>query len=695
MKATETPLLRLLDWTKQFLIPTYQRTYSWTLKQCQQLWDDILRVWSSDQYSNHFIGGILYVIEEWTTFGWVLQASVIDGQQRITTCSLLLYALAEVSKQQWNEQSHIDIMQGCIINSTKNGDQRYKLLPTKLDKEKYIAIIEWTKIDENDDSNMATNYNFFKEKISQNAESIETIYKWIAKLFIVDIALDRVQDNPQLIFESMNSTGLALSKAELIKNYLLMWLKNQEQTLLYEQYRFPMDKILESNSDLYDMFIRDYLTFKDSSWAIPTMRALYDEFKIFLKSEPRETVDVLKDISKAFNHYSRFTLLKPEMDGDIKEVLMDIDTLQATVAYPLMLELFWDYEENKLDKEHLLQILRLIESYVFRRAICWIPTNSMNKTFSTFKKYLKKDNSQTYYESFVAYLMSLDSYKAFPTDEAFEAEFLAKDVYNFRSCKYLLEKIENHDKKERVSADNYTIEHIMPQNTPKSPEWKEELWGNRKDVYDKYLHTIGNITLTGYNSEYSDRPFKEKKTMEGKWFNASPVWLNGMIKSTEIRNEEAIINRAKQLAVFAKHVWPYEKLSDEVLAKYINKEVSANKHQWTYATHKYLTGNIMDLYQKFKEKVVALHPDVKEEIQKLYIAFKYQTNFVDVEPQKNKLRLTLNMDFEEIKDPNGICRDVTWVGTWGNGNVSVHLKDETELEYILWLVKQSFDKQFE
>jgi predicted transport protein len=289
----------------------------------------------------------------------------------------------------------------------------------------------------------------------------------------------------------------------------------------------------------------------------------------------------------------------------------------------------------------------------------------------------------------------LDSYKAFPTDEAFEAEFLAKDVYHFRSCKYLLEKIENHDKKERISADNYTIEHIMPQNTKNSPEWKEELGENRKEVYEKYLHTIGNVTLTWYNSEYSDKSFQDKKTMEGKGFNASPVWLNGMIKNIEKRNEEAIISRAKELANFAKHVWPYEKLSDEVFNKYITREAEVSKHEWTYATHKYLTGETMSLFQKFKEKLLSFHPDVKEEIQKLYIAFKYQTNFVDVEPQKTWLRLTINMDFEEIKDPRGICRDVTGIGRWGNGNVSVHLKDEADLDYVLWLVKQSFEKQFE
>lgn len=694
MKATETPLLRLLDWTKQFLIPTYQRTYSWTLKQCQQLWEDILRVGSDEKHTNHFIGGILYISEDEVNFWGVLQASIIDGQQRITTCSLLLCALAQVSRENNDEKTCRDI-EWYLINAGKDSDKRYKLLPTKLDREKYISVLEWIEIDEDDTSNIAINYKFFKEKITENINEIMTIQKGIAKLFVVDIALNRSQDNPQLIFESMNSTWLALSKAELIKNYLLMWIKAQEQKVLYEQYRLSMDKILENNSDLYDMFFRDYLTFKSESWTIPTLRSLYDEFKTFLKAEGKDTVDILKDISRSFSYYAKFTLLKTENDEDIKEVLQDIDTLQVNVAYPLMIELFWDYEDKLLNKEHLIEILRLIESYVFRRSICWIPTNSMNKTFSTFKKYIKKDSSQTYYESFVAYMMSLESYKAFPKDEAFEAEFLVKDIYNFRNWKYLLEKIENHDKKERISADNYTIEHIMPQNTKNSDARKKEIWENRREVYEKYLHTIGNITLTWYNSEYSDKSFQEKKAMDWKWFNYSPVGLNWMIKDTEVWNEEAIIKRAKQLAEFAKHVWWYKKLDDDTLAKYVVKESEHDKHEWTYANHKQLIWDMMELFQKLKEKILWLHPDVREEVQKLYIAFKYQTNFVDIEPQKTKLRLTLNMDFEEIKDPRWICKDVTWTGAWWNGNVSVHLGDESDLDYILWLIKQSFDKQFE
>lgn len=694
MKATETPLLRLLDWTKQFLIPTYQRTYSWTLKQCQQLWEDILRVGSDDRYTNHFIGGILYISEEEVNFWGVLQASIIDWQQRITTCSLLLCALAQVSRENNDEKTCRDI-EWYLINSWKDGDKRYKLIPTKLDREKYISVLEWMEVDEDDNSNIAINYKFFKDKISESIDDILTIQKGIAKLFVVDIALNRSQDNPQLIFESMNSTWLALSKAELIKNYLLMWIKAQEQKVLYEQYRLSMDKILENNSDLYDMFFRDYLTFKSESWTIPTLRSLYDEFKIFLKAEKKDITDILKDISRSFNYYAKFTLLKSESDEDIKEVLADIDTLQVNVAYPLMIELFWDFEDKILNKDHLIKILRLIESYVFRRSICWIPTNSMNKTFSTFKKYIKKETSQTYYESFIAYMMSLDSYKTFPKDEVFESEFLVKDVYNFRNWKYLLEKIENHDKKERISAENYTIEHIMPQNTKNSDAWKKEIWDNWREVYEKYLHTIGNITLTWYNSEYSDRSFQEKKTMDWKGFNASPVWLNWMIKNTEIWNEEAIIRRAKQLAEFAKYVWAYDKLPDDVLEKYIVKEAEGDKHQWTYADHKQLVGTSMELFQKLREKILWFHPDVREEVQKLYIAFKYQTNFVDVEVQKNKLRLTLNMDFEEIKDPRGICRDVTWTWAWWNGNVSLHFTNEEDLDYILWLIKQSFDKQFE
>lgn len=168
-----------------------------------------------------------------------------------------------------------------------------------------------------------------------------------------------------------------------------------------------------------------------------------------------------------------------------------------------------------------------------------------------------------------------------------------------------------------------------------------------------------------------------------------------MIKNTEIWNEESIINRAKKLAEYAKQVWSYEKLSDETLEKYVVKETEGDKHQWTYADHKHLTGTTMELFKKLKEKLISFHPDVKEEVQKLYIAFKYQTNFTDVESQKNRLRLTLNMDFEEIKDPRGICRDVTWIGRRWNGNVSVHLNDESDIDYIVGLVKQSFDKQFE
>lgn len=654
-----------------------------------------MRVWGSEKYNNHFIGWILYVIEEWTTFGGVLTASVIDGQQRLTTCSLLLYALAEISREIWNEQSYNDIMQWCIINTTKSWDLKYKLMPTKLDKEKYIAVIEGTEMNDTQDSNIINNYRYFKNQILKNIESIEVIYKGIAKLFIVDIALDRNQDNPQLIFESMNSTWLALSKAELIKNYLLMWLRNEEQALLYEQYWYPIDKVLENNSKLYDMFIRDYLTFKNPSWKIPAFRFLYDEFKKFLKSEKKEVVEVLKDIYSTFSIYARLTLLKEEKDPDIAEVLNDIERLKVNVAYPFMIELFYDYENAVLAKQELIKILRLIESYVFRRAICAIPTNSMNKTFATLKKSLKKDTSKEYYESFAASLISLESYKAFPSDELFAADLRVKDIYNFRNCKYLLEKLENHDKKEKILAENYTIEHIMPQSTKNNQVWQKEIWEDRKEVYDKYLHTIWNISLTWYNSEYSDRSFQEKKNLEGKWFNYSPIGLNGMIRQCERRDREAIESRAEVLSNLAKKVWSYESLNQATLSKYTKKDTTIEKTNRSYDNHKHLKGEVWELYHKVRWKILALHPDVKEEIQKLYIAFKYQTNFVDIEVQKQGLRMTLNMDFEEIKDPYWICRDITGVGRRGNGNISVFLDDIDNIEHILFLIKQSFDKQFD
>jgi predicted transport protein len=359
----------------------------------------------------------------------------------------------------------------------------------------------------------------------------------------------------------------------------------------------------------------------------------------------------------------------------------------------LLLELYHDYAAELLPREDFINAVRLIESYVFRRAVCAIPTNSMNKTFANMGKSLKKDR---YLESLKAAFLLLPSYRRFPKDEEFKRELKIKDLYSFRSRSYWLRRLENHGRKERVQVDEYTIEHILPQcdNDPaKVPAvWREELGEDWETVWETYRHTLGNLTLTGYNSEYSNRSFTEKCTMEGG-FAQSPLRLNKNIGSEGTWNKEAIEGRAAYLAAQAVSVWQAPKLDDELLAAY--KPASATTPtSYTIEDLPHLaSGPMRELFDTFRKQVLALDPVVSEEFLKLYVAYKAETNFVDVVPQAKRLRLSLNMAFPEIEDPKGMCRDVTSLGRWGNGDVEVGLSSFDELPYVMGLVRQSFEKQ--
>jgi predicted transport protein len=335
-----------------------------------------------------------------------------------------------------------------------------------------------------------------------------------------------------------------------------------------------------------------------------------------------------------------------------------------------------------------LQSVRWIESYVFRRAICAIPTNSMNKTFAGLGRSLKKDR---YLESLQAGLLLLPSYRRFPSDEEFQRDLQLKDVYNFRSRSYWLRRLENHDRKERVPVDEYTIEHILPQNEDLSEPWKKDLGLEWKRVQQTWLHTLGNLTLTGYNSELSDRPFVEKRDMKGG-FAESPLRMNDGLGKLNHWNETTIKDRAKALAGQAVNVWRAPKLESGVLEAYRPKPAVSGSY--TIGDHSYLEhGPLREVFDTFRRLVLALDPCVTEEFLKLYVAYKAETNFVDVVPQAKKLRLSLNMEFPEITDPRGICKDVTNLGRWGNGDVEVGLASLDELPYVMGLVRQSFEKQ--
>jgi predicted transport protein len=362
--------------------------------------------------------------------------------------------------------------------------------------------------------------------------------------------------------------------------------------------------------------------------------------------------------------------------------------LKVDVAYPLLLELYDDYERNLLQKDEFISILRTVESYVFRRAICGVPTNSLNKTFATFSKEI---NKKKYLESVLAEFLIKDSYKRFPSNEEFARELYVKDVYNFRNRNFLLRKLENHNRKEIIEIEAYTIEHIMPQNTNLSLQWRQDLGSNWEEVQNTYLHTLGNLTLTRYNSELSDKPFIEKRDLDGG-FGESPLRLNKGLGKLDAWNEERVIERAKRLADQALLVWEYPQLSENVLMKYKNQKPNLQSVTYTISDHPELQGDILNLFEELSKRICNLDSSVREEYKKLYVAYKTTTNFVDIVPQKSRLRLSLNMTFSEIHDPNNIAKDVTNLGRWGNGDVELSISTVDQIEDVMYLIQQSFDK---
>jgi len=697
MKATEAKLIEFLKKSPQFVIPIYQRTYSWTDKECRQLWDDIIRTGRDDKLVAHFVGSIVYVEKGLSNLTTQEPLLVIDGQQRLTTLTLLLAALAKaLEKQEEGQREPVDgfsprkLRHYYLLNTEEDGERRYKLLLSQTDKASLIAILDGAEQPKDCSLRITSNFSMFEELIAANFGELPTLCKGIAKLVVVDIALNRVQDNPQLIFESMNSTGRELSQADLIRNFVLMGLDPKLQTRLYEQYWRPMELDFgqEAYGTHFDAFMRHYLTVKTGE--IPRLDGIYDAFKLHSRAPEVAELGVEELVKEVrnFAHYFCAMALGSEPDSELKLAFHDLRELKVDVAYPFLLEIYHDYATSILSKADLFAIVRLVESYVFRRAICSIPTNSMNKTFSTFTKVLKKDR---YLESVLAQFLLLPSYRRFPNDDEFYRDLQTRDLYNFRSRSYWLRRMENFERKERVVVDEYTIEHIMPQNENLSSGWKTELGVEWKRVQQTWLHTLGNLTLTGYNSQYSDRIFNEKRDMEGG-FKHSPLKLNAGLGQVALWNENIIKERANKLAGIAANVWISPKLSESTLQPYRrSKSASA---EYTIDDHPHLlTPAITELFESFRTQVLALSPCVAEEFLKLYVAYKAETNFVDVVPQAKRLRLSLNIDFSEINDPKGIAKDVTNLGRWGNGDVEVGLAKPEELPYVIGLVRQAFEKQ--
>ncbi|GAA6990787.1 DUF262 and DUF1524 domain-containing protein [Helicobacter pylori] len=689
MEAKATTLLNFIkeNQKNQLVIPIYQRLYSWEKEQCKELWDDIVKTGGSDQIERHFIGSILYYMPDGNKHSGNTLL-IIDGQQRLTTITLLLTALRNHLS---DEVKRKEIEDHYLINSDKDGDKKFRLILSESDKDTLLYLIDKDRRKPSEPSSkIVENFKLFEEWISKNANKLETIFKGLEKLMIVWIALKKGKDDPQLIFESMNSKGMELAQTDLIRNYIVMETEAEKQESFYNKYWRAMEENFKQNEKqnekqdkkLFDRFVRHYLTIKTRE--IPNINKVYVAFKDYQQKEGIEIEVLLQDLQKYCGYFCQIKF-KKEADEGLNKALSFLVDLDMDVVYPLLLELYSDYSDGVLSKQDFIPIIALIESYLVRRAV-FGGTNSLNKVFPFFTKHIQKDE---YFKSLKAHFVSLKGGQRFPNDDEFRNLFITIDFYRFKKNIYFFERLENFDRKERVYTHEYTIEHIMPKKL--TEEWERDLGENFQEIHNKYLHTIGNLTLTGYNSEYSNKSFQEKRDMEGG-FKDSPLRLNQSLRDLESFGEEEIKKRANDLADLALKIWTYPKLDAETLEKYKPKKDKKEKKVYDLNSYKF-GSHSRELFDILSKEIKALNEKIVENFNQDYISYKFSKNFVDIVVQTENLKLYLNMKFNELQDEKNLARDMTNKGHLGNGDIEVKLETKENIPYCLGLIKQALEKQ--
>ncbi|GAA8023128.1 DUF262 and DUF1524 domain-containing protein [Helicobacter pylori] len=677
MEAGKNTLLNFIkdNQKNQLVIPIYQRLYSWGKEQCKQLWDDIIKIGGNDKMDGHFIGSIVFVHDGIYTTGHN-ELFIIDGQQRLTTITLLLIAL----RDHWsNEVKREEIEDHYLINSDKDGDKKFRLILSESDKDTLLSLIDKDRRKPSEPSSkIVENFKLFEEWVS-NTNELETIFKGLKKLTIVWISLGK-KDDPQLVFESMNSKGIELTQTDLIRNYIVMETETEKQESFYNKYWRAMEEDFKQNKKWFDRFVRHYLTIKTRE--IPNINKVYVALKDYRQKEEIEIEDLLKDLQKYCGYFCQI-VFKKEANKDLNKALSFLVGLEMDVIYPLLLELYSDYSDGVLSKDDFRRSIALIESYICRRAVCGLGTNSLNKVFPSFTKHIQKDE---YFKSLKVHFGSLTEKQRFPNNDEFKKLFITIDFYHFKKREYFFERLENFDRKERVYTHEYTIEHIMPQTL--TEEWERDLGENFQEIHNKYLHTIGNLTLTGYNSKYRNNSFQEKRGME-KGFKDSPLRLNQGLRDLESFGEEEIKKRANDLADLALKIWTYPNLNAETLEKYKPK-----KEKKVYDLNSYKFGShSRELFDILRKEIKALDEKIAEKFNQDYISYIFDKNFVDIVVQTKDLKLYLNMKFNELQDEKNLARDMTNKGHLGNGDIEVKLETKENIPYCLGLIKQALEKQ--
>ena len=558
MNGNAQKLIKYLDGaSKRFIIPVYQRNYDWKMEHCKQLYDDLVKIIRQNRKS-HFFGSIVSVQSE---SGTMEEFLIIDGQQRLTTISLLLLAIYHLLSS-WkmvsrDHQLTDKILKKYLIDEYEPEEKRIKLKPIKNDQKAFGILFDQDE-EYIPDSNLTINYRYFYDRIQHGELDIDELFDAICKLEIINISLNH-EDNPQLIFESLNSTGLNLSEGDKIRNYILMGLPNDQQTKFYEKYW----NRIESYTD-YDVssFVRDYLSIKQQS--TPNMNSVYPTFKKYVEdAEVADIEPLLKDLLEYAKRYA-FLIKGGHSDERLNSCIYRLNRLSTSVTRPFLLEVIRLSESGALTADELIEVFHFTESYLFRRAICDLPTNALNKIFLLLhREIIRFDGDESHYvEKFKYALLSKRERTRFPSDEEFAECMSTRNIYgmNPKNKLYLFERLENSETSEtkdvwgHLDRGEYSIEHIMPQHL--TAAWIVSLGDNYEAIHTNWLHRLANLTLTAYNSRYSNSPFAEKRDMP-HGFKDSGLRINQWVGRKEQWGLPELEERDQLLKNTVIGIWPY------------------------------------------------------------------------------------------------------------------------------------------
>lgn len=557
MKRSELRLIEYMEGSKKrFIIPVYQRNYDWKIENCKQLYDDLIQVIKNNS-KTHFFGSIVSVYEP---SGRNTEFLIIDGQQRLTTMSLLFFALYNLLEEKIiiseDESLKDQIYEDFLVDKYQPQEKRMKLKPIKNDQKAFSKLFN-SKDDYIKDSNLTINYSYFYERIQKQEITIDELFDAICRLEIINITLNN-EDNPQLIFESLNSTGLDLSEGDKIRNYILMGLPKQKQDEYYEKYWNCIEKCTK-----YDVssFIRDYLSVKQL--VIPSQKKVYINFKKYVEDSSLKIIEILEDLLSYAKRYN-ILLCEKTSSKELNSCINRLNRLETTVTRPFFLEVLRLYDENQINLNEVAEAFSITESYLFRRTICDLPTNALNKIFLLLNREIMRydGTDSNYIEKLKFALLSKKDRARFPNDDDFSLMFTEKPIYQMNSKNkiYILERLENFGTLEdkdiyrHYDEGEYSIEHIMPQHL--TPAWIKELGDSYEEIHDTWLHRIANLTLTAYNSKYSNSTFVEKKTMKNG-FEDSGIRLNTYVSKKDKWTLAELRDRNDYLLKRALNIWAF------------------------------------------------------------------------------------------------------------------------------------------